>query len=58
MTEERLVLLSEVEAEERLTRALMQRMTTARRGWWIYVGMMTLYAVVAGWDLIFHGSVV
>jgi len=38
------------------SRLLIQRMSTARRAWWMYVGAMTFYGVVALAQLILHGS--
>lgn len=43
-----------IEDEVRLSRALVARMTTARRVWWMFVGAAVFYGVVTVAQLVIH----
>jgi hypothetical protein len=45
-----------IEDEIRLSRALVERMTVARRAWWMFVGAAIFYGVVTVVQLVTHGS--
>jgi len=45
-----------IEDEIRSSRALVERMTAARRAWWMFVGAAIFYGLVTVVQLIAHGS--